>query len=247
MAASSAAVDAKVNGSVASIPNRTDATARAPASAAGRPILRGGIRDGGTIRFPKMEPVPRPEWASPIEVGVHARSFYSSLPEQPTRAVLETLRSDPRLLEFLKKHELGRLEFSGRLPDPRWHGSYFPPTGEIVINAFRGADTYGKEFYASALVSVSAAGRDLTEAMQRSLYHELGHKIIDTVGPEALHQVENLRRRGRAIPISQRARAGPEEYFCESLAAYRFEDSFADKDPEGYHMVEAILRTAWRK
>ena len=35
-----------------------------------------------------MEPVPRPEWSSPIEVGVHARSFYSALPEQPTRDVL---------------------------------------------------------------------------------------------------------------------------------------------------------------
>jgi hypothetical protein len=50
------------------------------------------------------------------------------------------------------------------------------------------------------------------------------------------------------MPISVRARdAGPREYFSESLAAYRFEDSFADKDPEGYHMVEEILRLAWRK
>ena len=63
-----------------------------------------------------MEPVPRPEWASPIELGVHARSFYSALPEQPTRAVLQALHSDSKLLEFLKKHALGRLEFSGRLP-----------------------------------------------------------------------------------------------------------------------------------
>ena len=53
---------------------------------------------------------------------------------------------------------------------------------------------------------------------------------------------------GRTMPISVRARdAGPREYFSESLAAYRFEDSFADKDPEGYHMVEEILRLAWRK
>jgi hypothetical protein len=194
-----------------------------------------------------MEPVPRPEWASPIEVGVHARSFYSALTEQPTRGVMRTLRDDPKLLSFLERHELGRLEFSGRLPDPRWHGWYLPSTGELVINAFRGPDTYGEQFYPPALVSVSAAGRDVTEAMQRSLYHELGHKIIDTCGPEVLHQVEHLRRSGRAIPISRRARAGPQEYFSECLAAYRFENSFADKDPEGYHMVEAILRMAWRK
>ncbi len=37
------------------------------------------------------------------------------------------------------------------------------------------------------------------------------------------------------------------EYFSESFAAYRFEDSFADKDPEGYHMAEAILRLVGEK
>jgi hypothetical protein len=44
------------------------------------------------------------------------------------------------------------------------------------------------------------------------------------------------------FPISQRAKIRAVEYFSESFASYRFEDSFADKDPEGYHMVEAILR-----
>jgi hypothetical protein len=195
-----------------------------------------------------MEPVPRPQWASPIEVGVHARSFYSALPEQPTREVLQALRSDPKLLRFLERHELGRLEFSGRLPDARWHGSYHPSSGDLVVNAFRGPETYGKELGPPKLISVSAAGRNLTEAMQRSLYHELGHAIIEVAGPEALHQVQSLRRSGRTMPISVRARdAGPREYFSESLAAYRFEDSFADKDPEGYHMVEEMLRLAWRK
>lgn len=163
---------------------------------------------------------------------MHARSFYSALPEQPTKAVLQALQGDPKLLALLKRHELGRLEFSGRL-DPRWHGYDLPSTGDLVVNAFRGPDTFGKGFNPSELVTVSAAGRDLTEAMQRSLYHELGHKIIDTVGPEVLHQVENLRRSGRAIPVSRRARAGPHEYFAESLAAYRFEDSFAARIPGG--------------
>ena len=195
-----------------------------------------------------MEPVPRPEWSSPIEGGVHARSFYSALPEQPTREVLQALRADPKLLGCLERHRLGRLEFSGRVPDVRWLGSYHPSSGEMVVNAFRSPETYGKKSDSPELISVSAAGRDLTEAMQRSLYHELGHKIIDIAGPEALHQVESLRRSGRAMPISVRARdAGPQEYFSESFAAYRFEGSFADKDPEGYHMVEEILRLAWRK
>jgi len=93
-------------------------------------MLRGEIRKGATIRFPKMEPVPRPEWASPIEVGVHARSFYSALPEQPTKDVLQALRGDIRLLGFLKRHKLGRLEFSDRLPMSNWLGSYDPQSRE---------------------------------------------------------------------------------------------------------------------
>jgi hypothetical protein len=181
-----------------------------------------------------------------LTVGRHTREFLSALPEQPTKEVLQALAED-QMLAFLERHPLARLEFSGRLSDSRWHGSYRPSTGALVVNAFRGPETYGKDLCSPELVSVSAAGRNLTEAMQRSLYHELGHMIIDTAGPEALHQVQNLRRSGRAIPISQRARAGPREYFSESLAAYRFEDSFADRDPEGYDMIESILREAWRK
>ena len=91
------------------------------------------------------------------------------------------------------------------------------------------------------------AGRTLGEAMQRSLYHELGHHILDVAGPEARTQVTRLFRSGRACPISERARKRAVEYFSESFAAYRFEDSFADKDPEGYHVVEAILRLVGKK
>jgi len=205
------------------------------------------IGDGATIRFPKMEPVPRPEWASPIEVGVHARSFYSALPEQPTRDVLRALRSDPRLLGFLESHELGRLEFSGRLPGPNWLGWYNPGSRDLVVNAFRSPDTYGKEFYPPELNSVSSAGRNVVEAMQRSLYHEIGHSIYDAAGPETEHQVTKLLWSGRAVPISIRARRDAAEYFCETFAAYRFEDGLADIDPEGYDMVEAILRIAVKK
>lgn len=68
-----------------------------------------------------MEPISRPEWSSPIQVGVHVRSFYSALPEQPTREVLQALCNDPKLLYFLKRRKLGRLEFSGRLPALNWN------------------------------------------------------------------------------------------------------------------------------
>jgi len=83
--------------------------------------------------------------------------------------------------------------------------------------------------------------------MQRSLCHELGHSILDAAGPETQQQVRRLLRSGRAMPVSFQARLEALEYFCETFAAYRFEDGLADKDPEGYHMVEAILRMVFGK
>lgn len=193
-----------------------------------------------------MEPVPRPEWASPIEVGVHARSFYSALPEQPTKDVLKALCDDPKLLGFLERRALGRLEFSGRLPNPNWRGSYDPPSRNVVVSAFRGPETYGKPFYTPELPTVSEAGRNLVEAMQRSLYHEIGHSVLGAAGPEPDRQVRRLFRGGRVTPVSLRAKLDPVEYFCETFAAYRFESRLADNDPNGYHMVEAILRLVFK-
>jgi hypothetical protein len=194
-----------------------------------------------------MDPVPRPEWASPLEVGVHVRSFYTALPEQPTRKVLEALCNDAPLLAFLERYPLGKLEFSGRLPNPEWRGSYDPQFREVVVNPFRGPETYGKDFYPPEPPSVSAAGRTLIEALQRTLYHELGHAVLDVAGPETEHQIAVLLRERLAMPISIRAKGDPIEYFCETFAAYRFEDSLADKDPAGYDMVESIFRMVRKK
>jgi len=207
----------------------------------------GDISHGDTIRFPKMEPAPRPEWASPIEIGVHARSFFSALPEQPTREVLQALHSDPELLAFLKRHAIGRLEFSGQVPKANWLGTYAADSRDLVVNSFRSAETYGREFYPPELPSVSAAGRNLVQAMQRSLYHEIGHHILERLPAQVLDQVAAQCRSRQASPVSIRARKNPLEYFSETFAAYRFEDSLADKDPAGYYMIEAILRLAWKK
>lgn len=193
-----------------------------------------------------MEPTPRPEWASPIAVGRHVEEFRSALPEAPTKAVLAPLVEDQNLLAFLGRHPLGRMEISESLTDSKWHGLYHPLTRTLVVNGFRFPTSYGAEFGSPDLTSVSAAGRNRIEAIQRSLYHELGHHLLDILGPGAVHEVQMLRRTGRTYPVSQRARAGPLEYFAETYAAYRFEATLADRDPEGYHMIEALLRIAWQ-
>jgi hypothetical protein len=102
----------------------------------------------------KMEPTPRPTWTSPLEVGVHVECFYSAMSEQPTREVLQALRDDPKLPGFLEKYKLGRLEFSGRLPRPNWRGSFDPPSRDVVVNASRGPETYGKELSARTADSI---------------------------------------------------------------------------------------------
>ncbi len=124
-----------------------------------------------------MNPIPRPDWTSPLRTGTHLREFLSTLPEQPTREVLTALKGDHNLLKFLERHPLGRLEFSGRLPKPNWWGSYDRRSGNLVVNAVRGPETYGQGLNPGELPSVSAAGCNLIDAMQRSLYHELGHSI----------------------------------------------------------------------
>jgi hypothetical protein len=203
-------------------------------------------KDRGTIRVRKVQPLRRPEWAFPLTVGKHAREFLSALPEQPTREVLQALRDDPKLLSFLERREFGRLELSGRVPNPSWRGSYDPPSRDVVVNAFRGPETYGQEFNSPELPTVSEAGRNLVEAMQRSLYHEIGHSVLDAAGPEPDQQVRRSFRSGRVTPVSLRAKMDPVEYFCETFAAYRFEDGLADKDPNGYDMVEALLRLVFK-
>jgi len=69
--------------------------------------------------------------------------------------------------------------------------------------------------------------------MQRSLYHEIGHHILESLPAQVPDQIAAQGRSRQAVPVSKRARANPLEYFCETYAAYRFEDSLADKDPTG--------------
>jgi hypothetical protein len=52
-----------------------------------------------------MEPIQRPEWASPLTVGEQAREFLSALPEKPTKEVLSALAKDPKVVAIF----LGRL------------------------------------------------------------------------------------------------------------------------------------------
>src|SRR5438552_6304504 len=43
------------------------------------------------------------------KLAFHVRSFYSALPEEPTRDVLRVLKRDPRLLDLLRKRPTGQI------------------------------------------------------------------------------------------------------------------------------------------
>jgi hypothetical protein len=88
------------------------------------------------------------------------------------------------------------------LPFSNWLGWFDRRSRDLVVNAFRAPETYGKQFYPPELPSVSAAGRNLVEAMQRSLYHVIGHSILDVAGPEVERQAGKLLLSGRAMPVS---------------------------------------------
>ena len=92
-------------------------------------------------------------------------------------------------------------------------------------------------------VTVSALGRDLTDAMSRSLVHEIGHHVEHSTGPFIIDAVRAAARQGALYPITLRARYSAFEYFSECFAAYQFEnDALYHKDPVGYTVIEDILR-----
>jgi len=172
------------------------------------------------------------------------------LPEQPTKEVLSALASDPKMVAILSGPPLGRFELSGRVPDPTWKGSYWPASGDLVVNPFRPLESYGKEFHPPVLKSVSEAGRTLVEAIARSLYHELGHHVLYAAGPKLNGRLRiSFEAGGRCLfPFApERTHWSILRRASRRTGSNRFEDSFADRDPEGYHMVEAILRLAGKK
>jgi hypothetical protein len=188
-----------------------------------------------------MEPASRPDLSSPLVVGRHVDEVLTILSDADTAKVLSVLVS-PKLLKFLEAHPLGRLEFSGRVSEPEFNAEYDPNTRAIVVNTDRPRWTYGQTLRDEPAATVSSLGRDLTDAMSRSLFHELGHHIERSAGPLVFDALKAPGRQGVLYPLTQLARFSPFEYFSESLTAYQFEnDALYHRDPTGYTVIENIL------
>jgi len=115
-----------------------------------------------------------------------ARVFVGAAGET-TKQVLSALARDPKVVAVLGSHPLGRVELSGGSRSGL-ERILRAASENLVVNPFRPPESYGKEFTLRSKVRVGS-GRTLSEAMQRTLYHELGHHILDAAGPEARTQV----------------------------------------------------------
>jgi hypothetical protein len=176
-----------------------------------------------------------------LVAGRHVDEVLTTVSDIDTAKVLSVLGS-PNLLKFLEAHRLGRVEFSGRISEPDLNAEYDPRARAIIVNADRPRDTYGQTLQAGLAVTVSSLGRDLTDAMSRSLFHELGHHVEHCAGPFVIDTVVAAGRQRLLYPFTRRARLNPLEYFAESFAAYQFEnDALYHKDPVGYTVIERIL------
>ena len=188
-----------------------------------------------------MVPASRPDLASPLVVGRHVDELLTILSDSDTAKVLSPL-DNPKLLKFLETHPLGRVEFSGRVSEVEFIAEYDPLAKSIVVNTDRPRQSYGRTLPVEQAITISSLGQDLTEAMSRSLFHELGHHIEHSSGPFIIDAIRAAARRGALYPLTQLARFTAFEYFPESFAAYEFEnDALYYKDPLGYTVIEDIL------
>jgi hypothetical protein len=91
----------------------------------------------------------------------------------------------------------------------------------------------------SPLVSVM---NDTTAFTKCIFIHELGHHLFEHFS-EAVRPVVK-KAFPSATPISQYAALEPEEYFCESLAAFVYHNKSLKKhDPVGYNLVRKVMQT----
>ena len=93
-------------------------------------------------------------------------------------------------------------------------------------------ESYGKEFYPPGLPSVSAASGIWSRLCSAACIMRSGINIGRYGAGNCTAGRETLSGVGAPCPYRFWPTKDPIEYFCETFAAYRFEDGLADKDPQ---------------
>lgn len=203
---------------------------------------------------PKPPRAQRPRKAKPgrplesFTVGEHARRLElgPGIDEERARRILGALR--PEDLRILRKRPLADLRLLALVEaegGTLLNGQYFLQRADLETAAIRGAQTYGQKFRPGVTWSVSAAAQNEDRAVERTLIHEFGHHVHVSLGRVSDDVVREAYTRASRAGLFITAYAGQShyEYFAESFAAYRYYPASLKRyDPNGFEMVEAVLR-----
>ena len=155
---------------------------------------------------------------------------------------------DPETLDYLTKKPLAELRFAPTLARGS-NGRYWyagPHARQLEVATARSSASFGRPWQPGQSWSVSSSATTQREAERATLRHEIGHhihlgdssKAVNTIVAAAFAKAKKASRF-----ITQYAKSNADEYFAESYVAYYLRRSdLRQQDPNGYMMVEAVLR-----
>lgn len=172
-------------------------------------------------------------------------------PKEVAEDLLDSI-DEAETLKWLEEHPLDEIVFTKTMK-PGVNGQYSvwkKPDGTLPNRLqIRTGDplTFGKEWKPGESFTVNEAAPTKAAAMRQVLRHELGHHIhvynfrgdgVDVIVGNAYQ-----RARLKNVFITKYAKTHKDEYFAECYAAYYHRRSDLKAfDPNGYEMVEAVLK-----
>ncbi len=188
-----------------------------------------------------------------MQAGLHVNKAraVAGVPKSSVDDLLGSVK-DAELLTWLEKNPLGELVARGSIHGANGMYTYSPSNParspkRIEVSWDRKPFTYGEAFIAGDVHSISSAASTVDEARRITFRHEIAHHIhlselrgskVDKIITDAYERAEAADRF-----ITKYAGDHADEYFAESYAAYYHRRSeLKSYDPNGYQMVEDVLR-----
>jgi SPP1 gp7 family putative phage head morphogenesis protein len=204
-------------------------------------------------RLPPQRPKRRkPQEPTPIQgrppetfrVGTHVGRLEID-PTTPRdfaeQALAGLTQDDLKLLQRRPLNDL-RLRPSVIHEGSKVNGLYWNGRRRLEVSTERLGPTFGRSFTPGESWSVSTSGTSQLDAVRRTLVHELGHHVHDSLGADGDQVVRAAFLRAQT-PVTKYASTNRHEYFAESFAAFRYHRAqLKAHDPNGYAMVVDVLR-----
>jgi SPP1 gp7 family putative phage head morphogenesis protein len=182
-----------------------------------------------------------------IQRGVHFGSVIAgeTLDAAQRRSIWRS--HSPLLIDgFLKKYPFGDVVFTDvvvKLGTGYSRGWYNRADKSITLLERWPKGSFGIAFEPGKCKLVAELGADQVEVLKRTFVHELAHHVHRSLGSEFAGELYEAHSAAADKAISIAAATSTNEYFAETLTAYRFEPAVLQEiDPKGYDLVERILR-----